>query len=78
MFVLVLQVVLGIEFGVFFQGLGPMEIIRSFTPFDQNIGIFGTIDDPHGISFGLRIVRHKIFEMWFWDFMPNHDVIEVM
>lgn len=78
MFVLVLQIVFGMKFGVFFQGTSLMEITPSLTAFNQNIGISRTIDDPHGILFGLRIICQKTSERWFWDSMPNHDVVEVM
>ena len=71
---MVLQVVLDIEFGVFFQKLGPMELRRSLA----NLWIFGPIDNFDGIPIGLRIVFHESFEVRVENSMPSHDVVEVV
>jgi hypothetical protein len=34
--------------------------------------------NPHGISIGLRTVRHETFEVGLGDSMVGHDVVEVM
>ena len=76
-FVLVLQVMLDIEFGVFLQRLGPMEVAGSLAP-NGNLRISGSVDNLHGIPIGLRTVCHESFEMRFGNFMPSHDVVEVV
>ena len=55
-----------------------MEVASSLAPLDWNLRISVAIDDPHGVPIGLRIIRHEAFEMWLRDFMPSHDVVEVM
>ena len=75
---LVLQVVLDIEFGVFLQRLGPMEVAGSLTPIDGNLWISGPVDNPDGIPIGLGTVRHEAFEVGLGDSMASHDVVEVM
>jgi hypothetical protein len=77
-FVLVLHVIFDIEFGVFLQILGPMEVANSLTPIDGNLRISRPIDNPHGIPIGLRIVCHKAFEVRLGDAIASHDVVEVM
>jgi hypothetical protein len=59
MLVLVLQVVLDIEFGVFFQRLGPMEVIGFFVPLDWNLGIFRAIDDPYTFQLACALSAMK-------------------
>jgi hypothetical protein len=76
--VLVLQVVLDIEFGVFLQKLSPMKVACSLTPIDGNLWISGPINNPHGIPIGLCIVCHKAFEVRLGNSMASHDVVEVM
>jgi hypothetical protein len=51
--------VFDIEFGVFFQRLGPMEISCFLTPIDGNLWITGPVNNPHGVP----IVRHEAFEV---------------
>jgi hypothetical protein len=45
--VLVLQVVFDIEFGVFLQRLGPMEVVGSLAPINGNLWILRPVDNPH-------------------------------
>jgi hypothetical protein len=59
MFVLVLQIVLDIEFGVFFQRLGPMEVTGSLVPLDWNLGISGAIDDPYAFQLAYALSAMK-------------------
>jgi hypothetical protein len=69
---------LDIEFGVFLQRQGPMEVASFLTPIDENLWIFRPVDNSHGIPSGLRIVRHEAFEVRLGNSMVSHDVIEVM
>ena len=46
---LLLQAVFGIEFGVFLQRLGPMEVVGSLSPIDGNLWIFEPVANSHGI-----------------------------
>ena len=78
MFALVLQLVLDIEFGVFFQGQGLMKVAGFLVPFNWNLGIFGVVNDPRDVPIGLCIVCHEAFEMWLQGSTPSHDVVEVM
>jgi hypothetical protein len=78
MLVLVLQVVLDKELGMFLQRLGPMEVAGSFTSIDENLWISVPINNPHGIPIGFCIVRHEAFKVRFGDCMAGHDVVEVM
>ena len=64
MLLLVLQFVVDILFGVFFQGLGPMEVTGSFKPFNGNFEIATTINNPHSIPISLSTIRHKSLELW--------------
>ena len=77
-FVLVLQVVLDIEFGVFLQKLGPMEVACSFAPIDGNLRISRSVDNPYGISSGLRTICHESFQMRLGNSMLSHDMVEVV
>ena len=63
---------------MFSQLLGPMEVGSLFAVFDENLGIFGVIDDPHGVPIGLCIISHEDFNAELRDSMPSHDVVEVM
>jgi hypothetical protein len=76
--VLVLQVVLDIEFGVFFQRLDPMEVAGSLASIDGHLRISRPVDNPDDIPIGLRTVRHESFEMRLGNSMPSHDVVEVV
>jgi hypothetical protein len=75
---LVLQIMFDIQFGVFFQYLGPMEVASSLMPLDRNLKISRAVDNPYDYPFGLRTIRHEAIEMWLWDSMPNYDMVEVM
>ena len=75
---LVLQVVLDINFGVFLQRLGRMEVAGSFTPIDGNLWISEHVNNPHGIPIGSCTIRQKTFKVRLDDSMPGHDVVEVM
>ena len=75
---LFLQAVLDIEFGVFLQRPGPMEVACSLAPIDGNFWISKPIDNPHGIPIGLRTIRHEFFEVRLGNSMPSHDVVEVV
>jgi hypothetical protein len=77
-FVLVLQVVLDMELGVFLQRMGLMEVVGSLASIDGNLRIFIPVDNPHGIPIGLRIVSHESFEVMLGKSMPSHDVVEVV
>jgi hypothetical protein len=77
-FVLVLQGVRDIEFGVFLQRLGPMELAGSLVPVDGNLRISRPVDNLDDILIGLRTVRHEVFEVRLGDAMASHDVVEVM
>jgi hypothetical protein len=70
--VLVLQIVLDVELGVFLQRLGLVEIAWFFVPFDWNLGISGVIDNPHDVPIGLRISCHEAFEEWFRHSILSH------
>jgi hypothetical protein len=76
--VLVLQVMLNIELGVFLQRLGPMEVVGSFTSIDGNLRISKPVDNPHDIPIGFCTVSHESFEVRLGNSMPNHDVVEVV
>jgi hypothetical protein len=76
--VLVLQVVFDIEFGVFLQRLGPMEIAGSLASIDGNLRISRLVDNPHSIPIGLRTVSHESFEVRLGNSMPSYDVVEVV
>ena len=76
--VLVFQVVFDIEFGVFLQKLGPMEVASSLAPINGNLWISRPIDNPHNFPISLRIVGHEAFEVGLGDPMASHDVVEVM
>ena len=76
--VLVLQVMLDIELGVFLQRLGPMEVAGSLTPTNGNLWVSGPVSNPHGIPIGLGTVCHEAFEVGLGDSMAGHDVVEVM
>jgi hypothetical protein len=69
MLLLVLQVVFDIEFGVFLQKLGPMEVACSLTSIEGNLWVSGPVDNPHDIPIGLRTVRHEAFEVRLGDSM---------
>jgi hypothetical protein len=75
MFVLVLQVVLDIEFGVFLQRSGPMEVAHSLMSIDGNLWISELVNNPHDIPIGLCVVRHKAFEVGFGYSMAGHHMI---
>ena len=60
---LVLKIVLDIEFGVFFQGLGPMEVAGFLAPLDWNLGISRAIYDPRGVPIGLCTIYHITLEV---------------
>jgi hypothetical protein len=75
--VLVLQIMLDIELGVFFQRPGPMEVASSLTPIDENLWISRPVNNPHGIPIGLDTVGHEAFEVGLGDSMAGHDVVEV-
>ena len=75
---LVVQVVLDIEFGVFLQRLGRMEVAGSLTPIDGNLWISGSVNNLDDIPIGLRTVGHETFEMRLGDAMASRDVVEVM
>jgi hypothetical protein len=77
-FKLVLQVVFGIEFGVFLQRLNPKELVGSLTPMDGNLWISGPVNNPHGIPIGLSTVGHEAFEVGLGDSMEGHEVVEIM
>ena len=77
-FVLVLQVVFDIEFGVFLQRLGPMEVADSLRPLMGTFGLTKTLKNADNIPIGLRTVCHETFEMKLENFMPSHDVFEVV
>ena len=62
-FVLVLQVVLDIKFGVFLQRLGPMEVTSSLVPIDKNLWISTPVVNFVGIAMDLHIVCHESFEV---------------
>ena len=76
-FVLLLQIVLDIEFGVFFPRR-PMEVASSLTPIDGNLWISGPINNLHGIPIGLCTVYHEAFEVGLGDSMAGLDVVEVV
>jgi hypothetical protein len=76
--VLVLQVVLNIELGVFLQRLGPMEVAGSLASIDVNLRISRPVDNSDGIPIGLSTVSHESFEVRLGNSMPSHDVIEVV
>ena len=67
-----------IEFGVFLQRLGPMEVACSLPSIDGNLPISKPVDNPHDIPIGLRIVHHETFEVRLADAMASHDAVEVM
>ena len=73
-----LQVVFDIEFGVFLQRLGPMEVESSLTPIDRNLWVSGLVNNPDGILIGLSTVGHEAFEVRLGNTMAGHDVVEVM
>lgn len=75
---LVLQVVLDIELGMFFQRLGPMKVAGSFASIDGNLRIPRPVDNAHGIPIGLRTVSHETLEVRLGNSMPSHDVVEVV
>jgi hypothetical protein len=74
--VLVLQVVLDIELGEFFQRLGPMEVAGSLASINGNLRISRPVDNHDGIPIGLRTVSHESFEVRLGNSMPSHDVVE--
>ena len=76
--VLVLQVVLDIEFSVFLQRLGPMEVAGSLASINGDLRISRPVDNPHRIPIGLRTVSHETFEVRLGNSMPSHDVVEVV
>ena len=76
MLVLVLQVVLDIEFGVFLQRLGSMEVASSLASINGNLRISRPVNNSHDIPIGLRTVSHETFELSFGNSMPSHDVLE--
>ena len=76
--VLVLQVVLDIEFSVFLQRLGPMEVAGSLASINGDLRISRPIDNPHRVPIGLRTVSHEPFEVRLGNSMPSHDVVEVV
>jgi hypothetical protein len=55
-----------------------MELASSLAPLDQNLGISGANNDRYGVPIGLCTIRHEAFEMRLGDFIPSHDVVEVM
>jgi hypothetical protein len=77
-FVLVLQIVLDIDFSVFLQRLGPIEVAGSLASIDGNLRISRSVDNPNGIPIGLCTVRNEAFEVRLGDAMMTHDVIKVM
>jgi hypothetical protein len=75
--VLVLQVVLDIELGVFLQRLGSMKVARSLASIDGNLMISKPIDNPNGIPV-VRTVIHESFEVRLGNSIPSHDMVEVV
>ena len=75
---LVLEVMLDVLFGVLFQRLGPMEIAHPLTAGDRNLGITATVDNPNRIPVCLSAVGHKSLELRSRNFMPSHDMIEIL
>jgi hypothetical protein len=76
--VLVLQVVLDIELGVFLQRLDLMKVAGSLASIDANIRISRPVNNHDGIPIGLRTVSHESFEVRFGNSMPSHNVVEVV
>ena len=54
-----------------------MEVVSSLTLLDWDLGISGAVDNPHGTPIGFNTFHHETFEVWLWDSMPSHDVVEV-
>ena len=52
MLLLVVLIVLHIEFGVFLQIMGRMEVTCSFAPIDGNLWNSGFVDNHDGIAIG--------------------------
>jgi hypothetical protein len=55
-----------------------MEVTSFLVRLDRGIGISRAIDNPHDVPIDLCILRHEVFDVWLWDPMPSHDVVEVM
>ena len=75
---LVLEVVLNELFGVLLKGLASVKITRSFTTKHGNLGITATVDNSNRIPVGLGAINHETLELWQWNSMSSHDVIEIL
>jgi hypothetical protein len=76
--VLVLEVGTDIGFRMLFKGLGPMEEARPFLVLHGNCGVPTAVNHPDSIPVCLSTIRHESLELWLWNTVPSHDIIQVL
>ena len=64
--------------GVLLQGLGLVKVANPLTPFHQDFGITRAIDNLHSILISLSTFDHISLELWLWDTIPGHHMINVL
>jgi hypothetical protein len=75
---LVLEVGTDIGFRMLFKGLGPMEEARPLLVLHGNCGVTSAINHPDSIPVSLSTIRHESLELWLWNTVPTHDIIQVL
>jgi hypothetical protein len=76
--VLVLEVGTDIRFRMLFKELGPMEEARLLLVLHGNCGVTTAINHPDSIPVCLSTIRHESLELWLWNTVLTHDIIQVL